>query len=123
MKSPRKALKGFLLFRLLEYLIVISLIAIFVPYGYYVFLLIPIILIWLYIRFSDNGMYRGDEFVVLRYRKLARKTVIIQKECIQSMRRFKIFFKRENGISKYKVNIAGDIWVNHIRLGIWTKLY
>ena len=107
-KSPRKALKGFLLFRLLVDFIVMILIAIFAPYGYYVFLLVPILVIWHYIRFSDNGLYYGNDFVVMRYRKLARKTVIIQKECIQSIEKVQNVFQKRKAIAKYKVTIAGD---------------
>ena len=107
-KSPRKALKGFLLYRLLDDFIIMTLIAFFAPYGYYIFLLVPILVIWHYIRFIDNGLYWGDDFVVMRYRRLARETVIIQKECIQSMEKIQNIFQKKNAIVKYKVTIAGD---------------
>jgi putative membrane protein len=108
MKSPRKALKGFLSFRLFRDFIIISIIAIFVPYGYYVYLLIPILIIWRYIRFKDNGLYYSNDFVVIRYRKLARKTVIIHKECIQSIEKVQNVFQKRKAIAKYKVTIAGN---------------
>lgn len=123
MKSPRRALKGFLLFKSLGYFVVISLIAIFAPYGYYVFLLLPIIVIWLYIRFIDNGIYSGDELVVLRYRKLARKTVIVQKECVQSMEKIQNIFQKRKDIAKYKVIIAGDILGKSYRVGYMDENY
>ena len=106
--SPGKALKGFLLFRLLDEVIVIGLIDIFVPYGYYIFLLIPILLFWQYLRFKDNGLYYGNDFVVMSYRKLSRKTVIIHKDCIQSFEKVQNIFQKRKAIAKYKVTIAGD---------------
>ena len=108
-KPPRKALKGFLLSRLLVDFIVMSIIAIFAPYGYYIFLLVPIIVIWHYIRFIDNGLYCSEDFVVMRYRNLARKTVIVQKECIQSIEKSQNIFQKRKAIAKYEVTIAGDI--------------
>ena len=95
-KSPKKALKGFLLFRLVPEFIVMSLVAYFAPYGYYIFLLIPILLILYYTRFIDNGLYCSDKFIVMRYRKLARETIIIQKESIQSMEKIQNVLDRKS---------------------------
>ncbi|MGK0465696.1 PH domain-containing protein [Clostridium sp.] len=107
-KSPRKALFGFLLVRVLIYSIVISLIAMYVPYGYYVFLLLPILVIWNYVSFNDNGIYWGDHFVIMRYRKLSRKTIIINKECIKSIDKEQSYFQKKKSICKYEVTITGD---------------
>ena len=122
-KSPRRALKGFILFKSLGYFVVMSLIAIFAPYGYYAFVLVPIILSWLYIRFRDNGMYSGDELVVFRYRKLSRQTVIVQRECVQSMEKIQNIFQKRKAIAKYKVNIAGDILGKSYRVGYMDEKY
>ncbi|MBZ9625075.1 PH domain-containing protein [Clostridium sp. FP2] len=105
--SPEKALNGFLLFRLLKEAMIIGLIAIFIPYGYYGFLLIPILLFWHNIRFKDNGLYYGKHFVVMRFRKLDRKTVIIHKDCIQSFEKEQNVLQKRKAIAKYKVTIAG----------------
>ncbi|MEK6266035.1 MAG: PH domain-containing protein [Clostridium sp.] len=107
-KSPRKALFGFLLVRVLIYSIVISLIAIYVTYGYYVFLLLPILVIWNYVSFNDNGIYWGDHFVIMRYRKLSRKTIIIKKECIKYIDKEQSYFQKKKSICKYEVTITGD---------------
>ncbi|MBU3181235.1 PH domain-containing protein [Clostridium psychrophilum] len=123
MKSPRKALKGFLLFRLLDDFIAIFLIAFFAPYGYYIFLLVPILVIWHYMRFIDNGLYYDDDFVVMRYRKLARETVIIHKNCIQSMEKIQNIFQKRNGIAKYKVTIAGDSLGTSYKVGYMNENY
>ncbi len=122
-KSPRKALKRFLLFRLVVVLIVMSIIAIFAPYGYYVFLLLPILVIWDYIRFIDNGLYCSDDFVVMRYRDLARETVIVQKECIQSVEKIQNIFQKRRGIAKCKVIIAGDILGKSYTVGYMNENY
>ncbi|MBU3156654.1 PH domain-containing protein [Clostridium estertheticum] len=108
-KSPRKALKGFLLFRLVPEFIVMSLVAYFAPYGYYIFLLIPILVILYYTRFIDNGLYFSDKFIVMRYRKFARETIIIQKESIQSIEKIQNIFQKKKAVAKCKVTIAGDI--------------
>ncbi len=104
--SPQKALSGFLLVKLLEGLTIIALIAMFVPYGYYIFLLVPILFVWHNIRFKDNGLYYGNDFVVMRFRKLNRKTVIIFKECIQSFEKKQNIFQKRKSIANYKVTIA-----------------
>jgi putative membrane protein len=106
--SPRKALKGFLLLKLTYDFIVMAIIAKFAPYGYYIFLLVPIIVIWHYIRFRDNGLYSSNGFIVMRYRKFAKHTVIIQKECIQSIEKTQNIFQKKKAIASYKVTIAGD---------------
>jgi len=108
-KSPRKALKGYLLFRLVPEFIVMAIVAYFVSYGYYICLLIPILVSLYYIRFIDNGMYCSDKFIVMRYRKLSRETVIIQKDCIQSMEKIQNLFQKNKAVAKCKVTIAGDI--------------
>lgn len=107
-KSPLRALMGFILFRVLCDCIVMSIIAINIPRGYYVFLLVPILMIWNYIRFIDNGLYCSNDFVVMRYRILARKTVIIQKKCILSIDKVQNGFQKRKAIAKYKVTIAGN---------------
>ena len=122
-KSPRKALKRFILFRLLVEFIVMSIIAIFAPYGYYIFLLVPILVIWDYIRFIDNGLYCSDEFVVIRYRDRARKTVIVQKECIQSVEKIQNIFQKRRAIAKCKVIIAGDILGKSYTVGHMNEDY
>lgn len=122
-KSSRKALKRFILFRLLVEFIVMSIIAIFVPYGYYIFLLVPILVIWDYIRFSDNGLYCSDDFVVMRYRNLARKTVIVQKECIQSVEKIQNIFQKRRAIAKCEVIIAGDILGKSYTVGHMNENY
>ncbi|MBU3144176.1 PH domain-containing protein [Clostridium sp. CF012] len=103
---PQKALNGFLLFKLLEAVLIIGLIAIFLPYGYYAFLLIPILLFCHSIRFKDNGLYYGSDFIVMRFRKLHRETVIIKKDCIQSFEKEQNIFQKRRAIAKYKVYIA-----------------
>ena len=123
MKSPKRALKGFLLVNLLGYIIVMGLIARFAPYGYYVFILLPIIVIWQYVQFADNGMYSGDDLVVLRYRKLSRETVIVQRECVQSMEKIQNIFQKKKAIAKYKVTIAGDILGKSYEVGPMDENY
>jgi len=108
-KSPKRALKGFLLVNLIGYIVAMALIARFVPYGYYIFILLPIIVIWQYVQFGDNGMYNGEDLVVLRYRKLSRETVIVQRECVQSMEKVQNVFQKKRAIAKYKITIAGEI--------------
>ncbi|MBU3158512.1 PH domain-containing protein [Clostridium frigoris] len=120
-KSPRKALKGFIVFRLVPELIVMFLVGYFAPYGYYIFLLLPILIILHYIRFSDNGLYCGDEFIVMRYRKLARETVIIQKECIQSIEKTQNLFQKNKAIAKCRVTIAGDILGSSYTVGYMNE--
>jgi len=119
--SPGKALNGFLLFRLLEELMVIGLIAIYVPYGYFIFLLIPILLIWHNLRFEDNGLYYGTDFVVMRYRKLNRKTVIIKRDCIQSFEKQQNIFQKRKAIARYKVTIAGDCLGKSYKVGYMSE--
>ncbi|MGH4050141.1 MAG: PH domain-containing protein [Clostridium sp.] len=123
MKSPRRALKGFLLVNLIGYIIAIALIVKFAPYGYYVFILLPIIVIWQYIQFGDNGMYTGDDLVVLRYRKLSRETVIVQRECVQSMEKIQNIFQKKKSIAKFKVTIAGDIVGKSYQVGYMDENY
>ncbi|MBZ9688798.1 PH domain-containing protein [Clostridium estertheticum] len=106
--SSPKALNGFLLFRLVQEVMIIGLIAMFLPYGYCIFIIIPILLLWHNIRFNDNGMYYGNDFVVMRFRKLDRKTVIIHKECIQSFEKQQNIFQKKKAIARYKVTIAGN---------------
>ncbi|MGH4118938.1 PH domain-containing protein [Clostridium sp.] len=105
---PRKALIGFLLCRLTIYSITMSLIAIYVPYGCFVFLLLPILMYWHYMSFNDNGIYWGNHFVVMRYRKFSRKTVIIKRNCIKSIGKEQNYFQKRQGITKYTVTIAGE---------------
>lgn len=108
MKSPREALMGFLLFRLSIECIVMSLVAIYIPHGYYAFLLVPILGIWHYISFMDNGIYSDKNFVILRYRNLARKTVIIKRDCIKSIEKEQNIFQKKKAIATYNVIIPGD---------------
>ena len=108
MKSPREALMGFLLFRLSIECIVMCLVAIYIPYGYYALILVPILGIWHYISFMDNGLYLGKDFLILRYRNLARKTVIIKKDCIKSIHKEQNAFQKKKAIAKYRVIITGD---------------
>ncbi|MBU3189970.1 PH domain-containing protein [Clostridium bowmanii] len=107
-KSPREALMGFLVFRLLIECVVMSLVAIYVPYGYYIFILVPILAIWHYISFIDNGLYSNKDFVILRYRNLSRKTVIIKKDCIKSIQKEQNTLQKKKAIAKYRVIIPGD---------------
>ncbi|MGH4140595.1 PH domain-containing protein [Clostridium sp.] len=108
MKSPREALMGFLLFRLSIECIVMCLVASYVPYGYYIFLLGPILGIWHYISFMDNGLYLDKNFAILRYRNLARKTVIIKRDCIKSIQKEQNTFQKKKAIARYNVIIHGD---------------
>jgi uncharacterized membrane protein YdbT with pleckstrin-like domain len=57
---------------------------------------------------SNNGIYWGDHFVIMRYRKLSRKTIIIKKECIKSIDKEQNYFQNRKDVFKYKVTIAGD---------------
>ncbi|APC39834.1 PH domain-containing protein [Clostridium estertheticum] len=120
-KSPRKALKGFLLFRLVPEFIVMSLVAYFAPYGYYIFLLIPILVILYYTRFIDNGLYCSDKFIVMRYRKLARETIIMQKKSVQSMEKIQNIFQKKKAVAKCKVTIAGDVVGNSYTVGYMNE--
>ncbi|WP_298837007.1 PH domain-containing protein [Clostridium sp.] len=120
-KSPRKALKGFLLLRLVPEFIAIFLVAYFAPYGYYIFLLVPSLVILHYTRFIDNGLYCGDKFIVMRYRKFSRETVIIQKDCIQSMEKIQNLFQKNKAITKCKVTIAGDILGSSYTVGYMNE--
>jgi putative membrane protein len=122
-KSPKKALKGFILFRLVDDIIIMFLIAIFVPYGQFIFILLPVIAIWNYIRFIDNGIYFDSDFIVMRYRRLARETVIVQKECIQSIEKTQNIFQKRKAVAKYKVNIAGDILGKSYTVGYMNQNY
>ncbi|MBK5241052.1 PH domain-containing protein [Clostridium sp.] len=122
-KSPRKALRGFMLFRILDDVIIMSIIAKFVPYGQFTFAILPIIVIWNYIRFIDNGLYYSDDFIVMRYRRSARETVIIQKECIQSIEKTQNIFQKRKAVAKYKVNIAGDILGKSYTVGYMNQNY
>lgn len=106
--SPAKALNEFLLYKLLEEVLVIGLIAVFIPNGYYIFLMIPFLIVWNNVRFKDNGLYYGNDFVVMRFRKLNRKTVIINKVFIQSFEKEQNIFQKRKAIAKYQVTIAGD---------------
>lgn len=105
--SSEKALKSFLFFRLLGAVVVITIMDIFIPYAYYGFLLIPILLFWQYLKFKDNGLYYGSEFVIMRYRQLARKTVLILRDSIQSFEKVQNICQKRKAIAKYKVTIAG----------------
>lgn len=98
-KSPRKALKGF------------------------IFILLPVIAIWNYIRFIDNGIYFDDDLIVMRYRRSGRETVIIQKECIQSIEKRQNIFQKRKAVAKYKVNIAGDILGESYTVGYINQSY
>ena len=120
-KSPRKALKGFLLLRLVPEIIAISLVAYFAPYGYYIFILAPILAILHYTRFMDNGLYCGDKFIVMRFRKLARETVIIQRDCIQSIEKIQNLFQKNKSLAKCKVKIAGDILGSSYTVGYMNE--
>jgi putative membrane protein len=107
-KPSKKALIGFLLCRLTIYAILMSLIAIYVPYGYFVFLLLPILMFWHYTSFRDNGIYSGNDLVIMRYRRFSRKTVIIKRNCIKSIGKEQNYFQKRIGITKYIVTIAGE---------------
>jgi putative membrane protein len=122
-KSPRKALKGFILFRLVDDIIIMSIIAKFVPYGQFIFILLPVIAIWNYIRFIDNGIYFNNDFIVMRYRRSARETVIVQKECIQSIEKKQNIFQKRKSVAKYKINIAGDILGKSYTVGYINQNY
>jgi len=108
-KSPKKALKAYMFFRSLDEFVLMAIIAVFVPYGYYIFITGPFLVFWHYIKFNDNGLYYADNFVVMTYRSLSKKTVIINKECIQSTETLQNIFQKKKDIAKYKVAIAGDI--------------
>lgn len=122
-KSPKKALKGFILFRILDDLIIMSIIAFFAPYGQFIFILLPFIVIWNYIRFMDNGIYYSNDFIVMRYRRLGRETVIILKECIQSIEKTQNIFQKRKSVAKYKVNIAGDVLGKSYTVGYMNQDY
>lgn len=107
-KPPRKALIVFLLCRLTIYSILMSIIAIYAPYGHFVFLLLPILMFWHYISFNDNGVFWGEHFVIMRYRKFSRKTVIIKRNCIKSIGKDQNYFQKRQDITIYRVTIAGE---------------
>lgn len=115
--SPKKALKGFLLVRLLDDIIIMGIIAIFCPYGYFIFFLAPIVVIWHHNRFKDNGLYYDKDFIVMRYRTLSRETVIIHRECIQSVEKMQNIFQKRKSIATFKVNIAGDVLGKSYKVG------
>jgi len=106
--SPGKALNGFVLFKLFEATIIIGLVANCIPYGYYIFCITPILFVWYNLIYKDNGLYYGNDFVVMRYRKLNRNTVIICKSCIQSFEKEQNIFQKKKAVAKYKVTIASD---------------
>jgi len=74
---------------------------------------------------GNRWIYRnnGDDLVVMRCRNLSRVTVIIQRECVQSMEKKQNIFQKRKAIAKYKVTISGDIVGKSYKIGYMDERY
>ncbi|HPF44839.1 MAG TPA: PH domain-containing protein [Syntrophomonadaceae bacterium] len=106
---PASARRRYLLVNTLPALLIAILSAIFLPWGYLAFIIVPLAA-WL-----GNAQYRSagwlidTDRLVLRTRTLGRVTTIVPRRKIQSMSVSQNFFQKRLGLASLRINTASGL--------------
>jgi putative membrane protein len=118
---PASARRRYLLVNTLPALLIAILSAIFLPWGYLAFIIVPLAA-WL-----GNAQYRSagwlidTDRLVLRTRTLGRVTTIVPRRKIQSMSVSQNFFQKRLGLASLRINTASGLAPLLSRSKAWMK--
>lgn len=105
----RGSLNGYLIRGTIAPLIVTLPITFMFKYGFIGLFTLPGFLYISYLRYKDAGIAVGEKFITLRYRNIARHTVISPKSGIQTFTKRQNPFQKRKGIINVMVAIQGEI--------------
>jgi putative membrane protein len=106
---PKSSRNGYLIRGIIAPLIVTLPVTFMFKYGFVVLSTLPAFLYLAYLRYKDAGIAVGEKFITLRYRNIARHTVISPKSGIQTFTKRQNPFQRRRGIVNIMVAIQGEI--------------
>lgn len=106
---PRRSKTRYYLVNLIPALTIAALSAIFIPWGFLVFILVPLAA-WLGKKqYQDAGWQVADCSLVLRKRRLARVTTIIHRNRIQSLSVSRSFFQERKRLNSLTIAFASGM--------------
>ncbi|HET7579393.1 MAG TPA: PH domain-containing protein [Bacillales bacterium] len=103
--APKRALFRYLLWQVVPALIISIPVAVWVPWGSYALLLVPLALFFGTLRYRDAGWALLHRFTVFRYRVLARTTVIVPKKNIQASEVRQSYFQKRSKLATLGISV------------------
>lgn len=102
---PKRALRRYLIWPLIFALVISVPVAIWVPWGEFSLLLLPLAVILGVMQFRDAGWSVSGTYRVLRFRQLNRTTVIVPKRNIQDREMRQSYFQKRAELATYQVSV------------------
>lgn len=117
--AQKGSLNGYLMRGIITPIIVTVPISFMFKYGFIGFVTLPVFLYLSYLRYKDAGIAIGERFITLRYRNIARHTVISPMSGIQTFTKSQNPFQKKKGIVNIMVAIQGEILAKyHVVKGV-----
>lgn len=113
---PKRALKRYL-FRAAIPITVLALITgSFIPWGYWLFTFVPIFAFFGYLAYRDAGWAFSEQRVFLRFRRLSRTTVIVQKRRAQAAETQQSFLQKRARLASFQVSVISSFAGAHFKV-------
>jgi putative membrane protein len=104
---PRRALSRYILRSFLPVLAIVILISIFLkPWGLFSILILPLSILFGYLRYRDTGWGVYEQKLVLRFRFFTRTTAILQRKRIQVFEKSQSFFQRRQQLATIRASVV-----------------
>lgn len=104
--APHRALSRYLFRGSIAVLpVVIALSYFFRPWGFASLLLLFVAVVWSWRMFKDAGWALEEDFLILRYRRLVKSTVLMRREKVQSLTARKSHFQDEKKLATIEADV------------------
>ena len=116
-RVPFRALHRYLIRSIIPVIPLVVVAVIFLrPWGYFSLLLIITSVIIGYIQYRDAGWAISDNQLLLRFRKINKVTILVQKKRIQALERNYSFFQKRKGLCNIQASIKASMTGKHFRV-------
>lgn len=113
---PNTALRHYLMRLLIPVLIITVPVAVWVPFGTPALLLLPLAAILGFMQYRTAGWAMQENFRILRFRGLARTTVVVPRKNIQAGEMRQSLFQRRSGLATYQVSVISRMAGKNFRV-------
>ncbi|WP_026673108.1 PH domain-containing protein [Alkalihalobacterium bogoriense] len=108
-KAPKRALLRFIIRVTLVPLVIMGILAYFVPFGAYSFCLLPFLLVLAYVQYKDTGVSYEGQSLCFRFRKLSQTTVLLKRNRIESVETHQSVIQRFRKLTSLEASVLSSI--------------
>lgn len=105
-KLPARSRGRYILMKFIPAVIIAGILYIFVPYGYFAFILVPLAALWGNSQYLSAGWNMNNNNIIMRYRLLGRVTSIIPRRRIQSLDISRTYFQKRKLLNTLRIAVA-----------------